>query len=83
MPEIENVTFTHKEIAEMLVRKQNLHEGLWGIFIEFGLSGANIGESPESDLILPAAVIPVLKIGIQRFKTPNNLTVDAAVINPE
>jgi hypothetical protein len=53
---------------------------LWGIAIEFGLAAANMGQGPED--ILPAAIIPVKKIGLQRFKEPNNLTVNAAEVNP-
>jgi hypothetical protein len=32
--------------------------------------------------LTPAAIVPVLKIGIQRFPEPNSLTVDAARVNP-
>jgi hypothetical protein len=67
-------------VVEALVRHNNLHEGLWGLYIEFGLAAANMGEGPED--ILPTAIIPVKKIGIQRFNKPNNLTVDAAEVNP-
>jgi hypothetical protein len=83
MPEIQNITFTHKEIAEALIKKNNIHEGLWGISIEFGIGAANISQSPESVELYPAAIVPVLKIGILRFSSPNNLTVDAAEVNPE
>jgi hypothetical protein len=83
MPEIANITFTHKEIAEALIKKQNLHEGLWGISVEFGLAATNISQTPDGTDLMPAAIIPVLKIGIQRFSSPNNLTVNAAEVNPE
>ena len=66
----------------MLIKKQNIHEGLWGILIEFGLGAGNIKQGIDED-ILPAAIVPVLRIGIRRFDSPNNLTVDAAQINPE
>ncbi len=46
-----------------------------------GLGGANVALIPGADLN-PAAIVPVLKIGLQRFDAPNNLTVDAAKINP-
>jgi hypothetical protein len=82
MPETNSITFSHKEVAEALVKKQDLHEGLWGIYIEFAIGAANISQSPEDPNILPAAIVPVNKIGIQRFPSPNNLTVDAAVVNP-
>ncbi len=81
MPETKNIVFTHKEVVEALIRYNDIHEGLWGLYIEFGLAGANVGSGPGGDLN-PAAVIPVLKIGLQRSETPSNLTADAAVVNP-
>jgi len=63
-----------------LIRYNDLHEGLWGLYIEFGLAAANMGQGPGD--ILPTAIIPVKKIGLQRFKETNNLTVDAAEANP-
>jgi hypothetical protein len=82
MPETNSITFTHKEVAEALIEKQDLHEGLWGIYIEFGIGAANIGQGPDDPNLMPAAIIPITKIGIQRFPKPNNLTVDAAEVNP-
>jgi hypothetical protein len=81
MPETKSISFTHKEVVEALIRYNDLHEGLWGLYIEFGLGAANVGSEPGGD-ILPTAIIPVKKIGIQRFGEANNLTVDAAEVNP-
>ena len=47
MPETKSITFTHKEVVEALIRYNDLHEGLWGLYIEFGLAAANIGPEPE------------------------------------
>jgi hypothetical protein len=82
MPETNSITFTHKEVAEALIIKQDIHEGLWGIIIEFGIAGVNVGQGPGDPNMMPAAIVPVLKIGIQRFPSPNNMTVDAAEVNP-
>jgi hypothetical protein len=67
-------------VVEALIRYNDLHEGLWGLYIEFGLAAANMGQGPED--ILPTAIIPVNKIGLTRSNEPNNLTVDAAEVNP-
>ena len=80
MSESTQFTFTHKEIAETLVKRQGIHEGLWGIFIKFGIKGMNVGSS-DADL-LPAAIVPVVEIGLQRFEAENNLCVDASKVNP-
>ena len=70
MPETKNIVFTHKEVVEALIRYNDIHEGLWGLYIEFGLAGANVGPTPGGDLN-PAAVVPVLKIGLNRSETPS------------
>jgi len=82
MAEVKTYIFDYKEVAEALIKKQGIHEGLWGIYMEFGIAGANIHLGPSADTVVPAAVVPVLKIGMQRFDKPNALTVDAAQINP-
>ncbi len=82
MPEAINYAFNHKEITELLIKKQDIHEGFWTIYIEFALTAANIAASPDDTNLLPAAIIPVKRIGIQRVDQPNQLTIDAAKINP-
>lgn len=74
------IGFTHREVAEALVLRHGIREGIWGLFIEFGIGAINFG--PNQEDILPAAVVPVLKIGLQRFSELNNLSVDAAQVNP-
>ena len=81
MAESQTYMFSFKELAEALVKQQGIHEGIWGVYIQFGITATNIGENPKD--IIPAAVVPVLKIGIQKFPEENNLTVDAAQVNPE
>ena len=81
MPETKSLTFTYKEVVEALIRYNDLHEGLWGLSIEFALAAANIAPEPGGDL-LPTAIIPVKKIGLTRSNEPNNLTVDASEANP-
>lgn len=83
MPEIQQFNFSLKEIAEILIRQQDLHEGLWGIYVEFGFGATNINTTPEpGSNMLPAAIVSVSKLGLQRFPEPSNLTVDAAEVNP-
>ncbi len=82
MPETRQVVYTHQEIAEVLVKEQGIHEGLWGLYVEFNISGANINSAPGAPAV-PAAIIPLQRLGIQRFdEEVPGLTVDAAVVNP-
>jgi hypothetical protein len=81
MPESTQIVFKHKELAELLVKSQGIHSGIWGLFIRFGISASNIGPS-DTDL-QPCAVVPVLEIGLQKFEKETNLSVDAAKVNPK
>ena len=81
MAQINQFVFSYKEIAEALVKQQDIHEGLWGVYLEFGIAAANINAAPEAD-VTPAAIVPVQRMGLQRFEEANNLTVDAAEVNP-
>jgi len=80
MAEASQYTFDFKEVTEALLKKAGIHEGLWGIYIEFGLGASNVG--PTEGELFPTALVPVKKIGIQRFEKENNLSVDAAKVNP-
>jgi hypothetical protein len=65
----------------MLIKSQGLHEAIWGLYVRFGLGTSNLAAS-ESEL-QPAAMIPVLEIGIQKFDKESNIVLDAAKINPK
>ena len=82
MAEARQYIFPHKEVAEALVKQQDIHEGLWGLYIEFGIGAANIGVTLEGEDVIPAAIVPIQRMGIQRFDEPSNLIVDAAEVNP-
>lgn len=78
----ELVGFKFKEIAQILVKEKDIHEGHWGVFVRFGLTATNIaGQGPVEELF-PAAILPLTELGIQRFPEPNAMTVDAAIVNP-
>jgi hypothetical protein len=80
MAEVTRYLFTHKEVVEALVKEQDIHEGLWGLVVEFGLAAVNTGAS--DDELFPTAIIPLNKIGISKVDKLTNLSVDAAVVNP-
>ncbi len=82
MAEADRYIFDHKELAEALVQKQGIHEGLWGIAVKLGLAATNLPTGSDAKTIVPAAITFVQKIGIQRFQEANNLTVNAAEVNP-
>lgn len=81
MPETSKIEFTHKEVVEALLKKQGIHQGIWGIYMEFRLAAINSGPSDED--LMPTAMVPVTKIGIHQVDRINSLSVDASVVNPK
>ena len=81
MPEATQIAFKHKELAEILVKSQGIHSGIWGLLFRFGIGGSNVGPS-EAEL-QPAAIVPILEVGLQKFDKETNISVDAAKVNPE
>ena len=80
MAESTQIVFKHKEVVEALLKHHGLHEGIWGLFVRFGLAAGNVG--PTDEELTPAAIIPVLEIGIQKFEKESNIAVDASKVNP-
>jgi len=80
MAEPTQIMFTHRELVTALVRQQGIHEGIWGLSINFGLGAQNMGPTPDD--LLPTALVPVLRIGIQKYEKENNIAVDASKVNP-
>jgi len=80
MAEANQYVFSHKQLAAILVKEQNLHEGLWTIQYSFGIGGANVGPNPQE--LTPTAIVPILAVALARAQEPNALTVDAAEVNP-
>jgi hypothetical protein len=81
MAESTQIVFKHTEVVEALIKTQKIHEGIWGLFIKFGLQAANVGVSPNE--LQPAAIIAILEIGLQKFDAESNLALDAAKVNPQ
>jgi hypothetical protein len=80
MPETNQYIFSFKEIVTALIKAHDIHEGIWGLFVNFGISAQNIG--PNENELRPAAMIPILQLGLLKFDKETNLSVDAAKVNP-
>lgn len=80
MAEANLFTYSFKELAALMVKDQGIHEGLWGVYVRFGIHAANAG--PSDNDMKPTALIPIVEIGLQRFEQLNALSVDASVENP-
>jgi hypothetical protein len=94
MAKVDKLTFDYTEIVTALLKKENIHEGIWMLYLEFGLAAVNAPVNPEAGAeplteeeqlnnLMPTAIIPIKKIGIQRGDRMSNLAVDAAIANPK
>ena len=82
MPEANQYLFGNKELLELLVKHAGMHEGKWILMANLGFSAGNFGPGP--DQMSPGGIVAVLQMGIQRAtpEAPEQMTVDAAVVNP-
>jgi hypothetical protein len=84
MPEVNQFTWTHKELATCLIKAAGIHEGRWFLMMNFAMVAGNFG--PSEDQLNPGTILAVTGIGIQRElpeqKGPASMTVDAAEVNP-
>lgn len=75
--------FDHREIVEHLIRQQGIHEGLWRILFELGLSATNVNVLNNGRTTLtPSGIVLIQRIGIVKASEESDLTVDAAIVNP-
>ncbi|QQS39706.1 MAG: hypothetical protein IPM63_09985 [Acidobacteriota bacterium] len=93
MAEVKTYTFAHRDVATALIKEQGIHEGLWELSLRFGLNAANIelkqGPPPATqkdpgpdDNFVPAAIVSVVSLELNRAMHETNLVVDAAKVNP-
>ena len=80
MAEITQIQYKLHEVAGLMIKDRDLHEGLWMIQVTFGFAAINTG--PTADEMFPTAMVPVQSIGLARVPDPGPLTVNAAIVNP-
>lgn len=87
MPEIDELSLSHKELLELLIKHSSVHDGIWSLSITFGIGVGNFG--PDSATIYPGVNVVVSQIGIKRVPhgkpigAPGDVTADAAIVNPK
>lgn len=82
MDEKNQYNYSHKELVTALVKDHNIHEGFWMLNVQFGLAAASLEDQSNPGILNPAAIVPLLSIGIIKTKTNGLLSIDAAVVNP-
>jgi hypothetical protein len=82
MGEPQIITFSYKELATVLIKHEGIHEGLWSLTVQFAMKAGMTQTGPAEEDVVIAAVIPLLKMGIQKLDKPTPISVDAAEVNP-
>lgn len=83
MAEIAQYQFSFKEVTEMLVKRQGLHEGVWAIGFNLNIGTGLMGNGPEQ--IFPSAMVQITSAILTRVEAGQPVppsAVDAAVANP-
>lgn len=69
-----------RDLAGVLVKHYDLHEGHFDLLVEFQIGMGAVGPDPTS--LTPGAMIGVSRIGLMPSKSDGPTTVDAAIVNP-
>jgi hypothetical protein len=82
MAEATQYAFNWAEVTEILIKKQDIHEGEWTSVVEFAITAGVVGHGEAE--ARPGMI--VLANGLQLMKVqpnaPRHLVVDAAKVNP-
>lgn len=73
--------FPFKDITELLIRKANLHEGIWALTFHLGMGPTNIPPPAGGDP-LPGVIVQIAGIGLQKVEKETHMALDAAKVNP-
>jgi hypothetical protein len=69
-----------RELAEVLIKHYEIHEGNYDLALEFQIGVGQVGPNPE--LQLPGAMVSVSRIGLIQATNIRPTTVDASIVNP-
>lgn len=69
-----------REIAEILVKQNRLHEGIYDLAVEFHIGVGAVGG--DSSSAVPGVLVGVKRIGLIKSAVQGATTVDAAEVNP-
>jgi len=80
MPETDRITYSVKELTELMLRDQGIRSGLWMIAAKFEFAAANIAAPDSTGPTGPAVVTVLTQAGIQKVPEPGPLSIDASEI---
>ncbi len=76
------VSYDLRQITELLVKQNGLHDGMYDVAIEFQMAVGAVAIGSPSASTLPGAIIGISRIGLIRTVAPGPSTVNAAEVNP-
>lgn len=68
------------EIATILVKHYEIHEGLWGIAFGINIAVGQFGPNPQQ--VFPGAMFGISNVFLLASEKPGPHVVDAASVNP-
>jgi len=80
MPEPGQITYSLKEMTELMIRDQGIRTGFWMVWAQYAYSVTIAVSGDPSGPTGPAVVSLLTEIGIQRAPEPGPLTVDASEV---
>jgi hypothetical protein len=69
-----------RDLAAVLVRHYDLHDGSYDLLLEFQIGMGMVGPGPEA--LTPGAMVGISKVGLIKSAVDGPTTVNAAIINP-
>jgi hypothetical protein len=85
MAEATQYQITNKELVELIIRRQGIHDGIWMLAINFGFAPGNFGPT-ETQMNPGIAVVvqqfSILRVALDQPPPPPSITVDASIVNP-
>lgn len=83
MPEVSQFDFSPKEVLELLIKKQDLHEGIWALRFQYSLIGVDAPfPKGKANELVPGAILRIPKFTLQRIDVEKGNSLDAAKVNP-
>ncbi|CEN56454.1 hypothetical protein [Candidatus Methylopumilus turicensis] len=74
-------SLTIKELTELLIKTNGIHEGKFELSVEFQIGVGGVGPSPE--MVVPGAMVGVNRVGLTQSIVEGPNTVDASLVNPK
>lgn len=83
MAEIAQYQLSFRELTEVFIKHQGLHEGVWAVGFNLNIVTGTLGPTPDQSF--PSAMVQITSASLTRVEAGQPLpptAVDAAIVNP-